>query len=130
MFIRLLLAFTIIPVVELYVLLKVGGLIGIAPTIALILLTGVAGAYLSRTQGFDLVRRIQQELAQGRLPTEELTDGAMVLVGAILLLTPGFCTDIFGFCLLVPTTRALLKKWTTAWLQTLADRGTIRIHRL
>lgn len=129
MFIRLLILFTIVPVVELYVLLQVGGLIGAGPTIALILLTGIAGAYLARTQGFDLLRRIQGEMAQGRLPTGELLDGALVLVGGVLLLTPGFCTDLLGFSLLVPVTRAFIKRFARLWLQRMIERGNLTIRR-
>lgn len=129
MFIRLLVIFTVVPLVELYVMVKVGGLIGVAPTIALILLTGIAGAYLARTQGFDLMRRIQSELAEGRLPTGELLDGAMVLAGGILLLTPGFCTDLMGFSLLVPFTRFFIKRFARLWLQKLIENGSINIRR-
>lgn len=129
MFIRLLILFTLIPVIELYVLLKVGALIGIGSTVLLILLTGVAGAYLARTQGFDLLRRIQMEMDQGRLPAGELLDGAMVLTGGILLLTPGFCTDLFGFFLLVPLTRNFLKKFLQRWLLSMSSNGRIHIHR-
>jgi UPF0716 protein FxsA len=129
MFIRLLILFTIIPVTELVILLKVGALIGAAPTIALIILTGIAGAYLARTQGLDLAYRIQSELTQGRLPTEELLDGAMILAGGILLLTPGFCTDLFGFSLLVPVTRSFLKKLVRTWMKHYLDQGRITIRR-
>lgn len=130
MFIRLLILFTIVPIVELYVLLQVGGQIGAGPTIALILLTGIAGAYLARTQGFDLLRRIQAQLAEGQIPTGELLDGAMVLVGGVLLLTPGFCTDLFGFSLLVPFTRAFIKRFARLWLQKLIESGSITVRRL
>ncbi|BCR04750.1 membrane protein FxsA [Desulfuromonas versatilis] len=130
MFIRLLLVFTIVPLTELYVLIKVGGLIGLPSTMGLILLTGIAGAYLARTQGFDLLRSIQAELAAGRIPAEQLLDGAMVLAGGILLLTPGFCTDLFGFILLAPPSRRLFKRVLKVWLQRLMDQGTISIHRL
>ena len=129
MFIRLLALFTFIPLVELYVLLKVGGLIGIGPTIALILLTGIAGAYLARTQGFDLLRRIQAEMAEGRLPASELLDGAMVLAGGVLLLTPGFCTDLLGFSLLAPFTRVHIKQFARYWLQRMIESGRIDIRR-
>lgn len=129
MFIRLLALFTLVPLVELYVLLRVGGLIGTGPTIALILLTGVAGAYLARTQGFDLLRRIQAEMAEGRLPASELLDGAMVLAGGVLLLTPGFCTDLLGFSLLTPFTRTYIKQFARCWLQRMIDSGRIHTHR-
>lgn len=129
MLIRLLLLFTIIPAVELFILFKVGALIGAAPTIALIILTGMAGAYLAKTQGLDLVSRIQNELNQGRLPTEELLDGAMILGGGILLLTPGFITDLFGFVLLVPPTREIFKKLVRSWMKYYIDQGQITIRR-
>jgi UPF0716 protein FxsA len=130
MFIKLLIIFTIVPVVELIVLLKVGAMIGTIQTIALIILTGMAGAYLARTQGLNLVYRIQSELNQGRLPTEELLDGAMILAGGILLLTPGFCTDLLGFTLLVPAPRAFLKKAVQTWMKYYIEQDRIIIRRL
>lgn len=129
MFIRLLILFSLVPLIEIYVLLQVGSLIGLFPTVALVLATGIAGAYLARTQGFDLLRKIQTEMSQGRVPAEELLDGAMVLVGGVLLLTPGFCTDLFGFSLLVPTTRALIKQSAKTWIQRQVEKGQINIRR-
>ncbi|NIQ95948.1 MAG: FxsA family protein [Desulfuromonadales bacterium] len=116
MFIRLLILFTIVPVVEIYILIKVGTTIGAAPTIALIILTGFAGAWLARTQGLDILRRIQISMNAGRMPAEEMIDGAMILAGGVLLLTPGLATDLLGFSLLVPLTRSWLKKWLKLWL--------------
>ena len=130
MFIKLFMIFTIVPIIELYVLLKVGGLIGFGPTVALIFLTGAAGAYLARTQGFDILMRIRTETQQGRLPAGELVDGAMILAGGLLLLTPGFCTDLFGFSLLVPFTRIYLKRIVTLWFQKMIESERIRIRRL
>jgi len=129
MFIKLLLLFTLIPVLEIYVILQVGALLGALPTVGLIILTGVAGAYLARTQGFEVVRRMQQELNQGQLPADPLIDAAMVLAGGLLLLTPGFCTDIVGFSLLVPATRGLLKKTISDYLKRQVDEGRIHIRR-
>lgn len=129
MFIKLMLLFTLIPVLEIYVILRVGHYLGAGPTVALIILTGIAGAYLARTQGFDIVLRIQTQMSQGQLPAESLLDGAMVLAGGLLLLTPGFCTDIFGFTLLVPATRQWLKRFMRRWLQKQIDRGHLRVHR-
>ncbi len=111
MFIRLLIIFTIVPIVELYVLIEAGRQIGVGATIGMIFLTGIAGAYLARSQGFHIINRIQNEINKGALPAEELIDGAMILAGGLLLLTPGFCTDLFGFCLLTPLTRSTLKRW-------------------
>lgn len=130
MFIRLLLLFTIVPVIELVVLLKVGAIIGVTATVILILLTGVAGAYLARTQGLDLLRRIQSELNQGRVPAGELLDGALVLVGGVLLLTPGFCTDLLGFSFLVPATRAILKGICRNLIEKYIAEGKITVRRM
>lgn len=129
MFIRLLILFTIVPIVELYVLIEVGSLIGTIPTIGLIFLTGVAGAYLARLQGFTLLKRIQSEMNQGRVPHGEMLDGAMILIGGILLLTPGFCTDLLGFSLLVPLTRNFHKGWLVRWLEKMMASGQIHIRR-
>ncbi|WP_298038338.1 FxsA family protein [uncultured Desulfuromonas sp.] len=129
MFIKLLVVFIVVPLVELFVLLEVGSMIGAFPTIALIILTGISGAYLARTQGFDLLRRIQSEMEQGRLPTEDLLDGAMVLAGGIVLLTPGFCTDLLGFILLVPFTRAHVKRIARLWFLKQVNRGNLTIRR-
>ncbi len=129
MLLRLFLLFTIVPVVEIYLIIRVGSLIGALPTVLLLLAISSAGAWLVRTQGFALMRRIQAELARGRLPAAELLDGALVLVGGVLLLTPGFFTDLFGLVLLIPASRALIKQFVGLWLQRRLDRGTITIGR-
>lgn len=130
MFIRLLILFTFIPILELYVLLEIGSLIGTISTVALIFLTGIAGAYLARLQGFALINKIQSEMNQGRVPRGELLDGAMILVGGVLLLTPGFCTDLLGFSLLVPLSRTFYKGWLSRWLEKRVTGGQIHIRRL
>ncbi len=129
MFIKLLFLFIVVPVLEIYVLLAVGNTIGLGLTILLVLATGIAGAHLAKTQGISLMRRIQQEMAEGRMPAEELLDGAMVLSGGLLLLTPGFCTDLSGFLLLAPFSRAILKKWLKKLLSSMLASGQIQIHR-
>ncbi len=129
MFIKLIILFTLVPVIEIYVLISAGQQIGALPTIGLIILTGIAGAAMARSQGFALLNRIQNELSQGRLPQEELIDGAMILTGGLLLLTPGFCTDLFGFFLLTPVTRQLLKGRIRNWLQNRIRSGQIHINR-
>lgn len=129
MFIKLLSIFIVVPIMELYVLFEAGQQIGIVPTIALIFLTGIAGAWLARSQGFQLINRIQNDLNAGRVPAKEMMDGAMILAGGLLLLTPGFCTDLFGFCLLTPATRSVLKVWLRNWLELKIARGEIRIQR-
>ena len=129
MFIKLLIIFTLVPIMELYVLIEAGQQIGIAATIGFIFLTGIAGAYLARSQGFQLINRIQKDLNAGRLPANEIMDGALILAGGLLLLTPGFCTDLFGFCLLTPLTRKVLKGWLKVWLERKIARGDIRLQR-
>lgn len=129
MFIKLLILFTLVPILEIYVLIEAGRQIGVGTTIAMIIATGIAGAFLARSQGFNLLQRIQHDLNEGRVPATEMLDGAMILAGGLLLLTPGFCTDLFGFCLLTPATRAIFKKWLRAWLENKIQRGEIRINR-
>jgi UPF0716 protein FxsA len=85
------------------------------PTIALVILTGVAGAALARAQGLGVVRRLQHELQQGGLPTDALIDGLLILVAGAVLLTPGLLTDLFGFWLLVPRGRSLVRSSVARW---------------
>ncbi len=107
----LLLLFTVIPLVELYLLVQIMQRTSFSATIALVLLTGVVGASLARWQGFRTVRRIQDELAAGRMPTESLVDGLLILVAGAVLVTPGVLTDAVGFLLLIPACRTLVKRW-------------------
>ncbi len=129
MLIRLFLLFAVIPVIEVYLLIKVGSLIGAVPTVVLLLAISMVGAWLVRHQGFEIMRRIQSEMIQGRLPAAELLDGAMVLVGGVLLLTPGFFTDFLGLFFLIPFTRAIIKQFVGLWLQRRLAGGTITIRR-
>ena len=129
-FIKLLAIFIFVPLMEIYLLIEAGRLIGVAPTISLILLTGIAGAWLARSQGIDILRRIQQETAAGHMPAANLVDGALVLIGGLLLLTPGFFTDLLGFSFLVPQTRVLWRQTIRNWLEKQIRQGTVTIHRL
>lgn len=119
----LIILFTILPAIELYLLIKIGSSIGASSTIMIIILTGAIGAYLARLQGFYILRNIQQSLNQGKMPSEELLDGAMVLAGGVLLLTPGFITDTLGFLLLIPLTRDLIKILLRNKLKDMINRG-------
>lgn len=101
----LLLLFLLIPLLEIYLLIKVGGLIGAIPTVALVVLTAVLGAVLIRWQGFTTMNRVRQTLAQGEIPAIEMMEGVVLLLSGALLLTPGFFTDILGFLALVPSLR-------------------------
>ena len=108
MFGRLLLLFVFLPMIELYLLIMLGARIGPMPTIGLIVLTGVIGASLARQQGISTLAKIQNELKQGRAPTQELVEGAMIVVGGLVLLTPGILTDLFGFSMMIPGIRRSL----------------------
>lgn len=121
------LLFIALPVAELALLLRVGSLVGLWPTLGLVLLTGMAGAALARSQGFRVLAAIQSELGQGRLPGAALLDGACVLAGGVLLLTPGFLTDAVGFLLLLPPTRGLLATALRRGFERGVARGTIRV---
>ena len=105
MFAILFLLFTLVPALELYLLIAIGSRIGATTTIALVILTGIVGAGLAKAQGFLVLQKIQHNLANGQMPALNLTHGAFVLVGGLLLLTPGFLTDVIGFSFLLPFTR-------------------------
>ncbi|HIG28237.1 MAG TPA: FxsA family protein [Verrucomicrobiales bacterium] len=109
MFFNWLLIFITIPLVELALLLKIGSLIGPGATFVLVIMTGVIGASMARSQGFSVLRKIQSELASNRIPASELIDGLLVLIGGIVLLTPGIMTDLLGFSLLHPGFRSIWK---------------------
>jgi UPF0716 protein FxsA len=103
------LALIAVPIVELYVIVQVGQEIGVLPTLALLVVLSMSGAWLLRQQGMATWRRLQAALQRGEMPTREVTDGALILLGGALLLTPGFVSDAVGLVLLVPVTRAVAK---------------------
>ena len=108
---KLFLAFTIIPVSEIYILITIGGQIGILPSISLVILTGIVGASLARSQGLQTLGRIRDSFQQGMAPGEELLNALLIAIAGIVLLTPGFLTDAAGLFLLIPATRTLCREW-------------------
>ncbi|XOZ34801.1 FxsA family protein [Halomonadaceae bacterium KBTZ08] len=104
----LLVAFILIPIIEMVILIEVGGLIGALPTVGLVLLTAVIGAAMLRQQGAATLLRANQRMASGELPAREMAEGLLLAVGGALLLTPGFVTDGVGFACLIPFTRRWL----------------------
>ncbi|MET0557376.1 MAG: FxsA family protein [Solirubrobacterales bacterium] len=102
--------FIVVPIAELYVIIKVGELIGLWPTLALLLADALLGSFLLKHQGRSAWRRFNEALAQRRFPGKEVADGALIIVGGTLLLAPGFLTDIVGVILLVPPTRAVVRR--------------------
>ena len=111
MLLKLFLAFTIIPVVEIYLLIQIGTIFGALTSIALVIVTGFLGAYLARIQGLQTLFRIQKSLREGQMPPGELLDALLIGIAGLVLLTPGFLTDAFGFLLLIPNTRTAIKQW-------------------
>ncbi len=110
MLIRLILLFTVIPLIELYLLIQVGKYYGAFHTIMIVLITGIIGGLLARSQGLSVQRQIRVDLQKGIIPTDSLIDGCFILIAGALLITPGMITDVFGFILMVPFFRGWLKK--------------------
>ena len=110
MFSRLFILFTIVPATELYLLIRIGKVIGTERTIAIIIITGILGAYLARREGTRVWSEVQRKLSQGIMPGDELIEAVLVLIAGALLLTPGFLTDISGFSLLIPPIRAKIRE--------------------
>jgi UPF0716 protein FxsA len=100
-----------IPFAEIYLLLQVGGLIGVFPTVLLVVFTAILGAWLLKQQGFATWQRFQSNLAQGSIPAYEMIEGPIILVGGALLLTPGFFTDLLGFACLIPALRRRIAQY-------------------
>lgn len=125
MFAKLVLLFTVLPLIELYLLIRVGAAIGALPTVLLVVFTGVLGAYLAKAQGFAVWVRIQAETSQGRFPGERLIDALLLLVAGAVLITPGLLTDIMGFVLLFPITRAPIREWVKVRLYRMMQNGTV-----
>lgn len=121
----LILLFTLVPIVELALLIKVGQYIGVGYTLAVVIITGVVGAYLAKLQGIITLHRVQEDINQGRMPTDRLFDGVLILCSGILLLTPGFITDIIGFMGLVPFTRNWFKGWLKRKIKNMIAQGKI-----
>jgi UPF0716 protein FxsA len=121
------LLFVVVPIVELMVLIELGQAVGLWPTLLLVLSTGVGGAMLARAEGMRTFLRFQGELASGQMPGQSIFDGISVLIGGVLLLTPGLLTDLFGFSLLIPFTRRWIQRRAQARLTRMAAEGTIQI---
>ena len=111
MFFKLFLAFTTIPLVEIYLLIHIGSVFGGFTSIALVFFTGLLGAYLARIQGIKTLFKIQESIKEGRMPSGELLEALLIVAAGIVLLTPGFLTDTIGFLLLLPNIREIVKSW-------------------
>lgn len=126
-FLRLFLLFTLVPLLELAILIELGRRMGLLATLALIVLTGVLGATLARYQGWVTWQRIQSDLAVGIVPSGRLIDGVLILVAGLLLITPGLLTDGIGFALLIPPLRDRIKRRLRDWFERKVASGQVNI---
>jgi UPF0716 protein FxsA len=117
MFFKLFLFFSVIPVMEIAILIQIGSYIGIPVTIAIVILTAVIGAFLVRQEGMTVIFKLRQKIQEGIMPADEIIDGVMILTSGALLLTPGFTTDIIGLLLVLPPSRRFIKKLLTRYLE-------------
>ncbi|MEW6624708.1 MAG: FxsA family protein [Bacillota bacterium] len=127
MFLKLLLLFTVVPLIELALLLKVGQLIGITYTIAIIILTGFAGVVLAKQQGFIVLKNLRNSMMMGQMPGDAIFDGVFILAGGLVLLTPGLITDAIGFLFLIPFTREIFKDIFRKMFRYYIETGHIKI---
>lgn len=123
---RLALLFVVVPIIELMLLVRIGELVGLLPTLALVLATGATGAYLARAEGLRVFFRFQKELAQGRVPAQAAQDGIAVLIGGAFLITPGILTDLAGLGLLFPPTRHWVQRRVRKSLERRIREGTVQ----
>ena len=123
MFIRLFLLFTIVPLIELAILMKLGAIFGVLHTIGLVIITGIIGAFLARDQGLKVIRELQESLSRGHAPTDPIIEGILVLISAALLVTPGVLTDIIGFILVIPYTRKIIRDFLKGYFKEKISQG-------
>jgi UPF0716 protein FxsA len=128
MIFKLFLLFSVVPVMELSIIIYLGSFIGTMNTVIIVLSTAIVGAYMVRLEGLGVFLRIQKELAKGTFPADELINGAMILVAGALLLTPGFITDIFGFLMVIPGSRKVIRKLLNSYIRKHMDSTHIRYY--
>ncbi len=128
MFMLLLVIFIFVPLSELLVIVEIGSRIGYLYTILILVLISVTGAALAKRQGYAAVARIQEDFRLGKMPGDSLIDGALILAASLLLLTPGYITDVFGLFLLIPPVRKLVRTYVRRRLQSAIERRTVRVY--
>lgn len=126
----LILLFTIVPLIELAILIYLGTIIGALYTMLIVVVTGILGAILARYQGSSTLSKIRSNIEIGIIPANELFDGALILAGGLLLLTPGIITDIIGFALLVPYTRRIVRRLSRSLMLRKIETGRINYWKL
>lgn len=120
--------FILMPILDLYILVKASQSMGFGPTVLLIIATGIAGYYLAKSEGRLILKKINREMGQGNVPGDEILTGFCILVGGFLLLIPGIVTDIIGITMVLPGTREFYKGYIKRWLQRLINRGYTNIR--
>ena len=116
-----------VPVIELYLLIKIGAIIGAFNTILIIFTTAILGAYLTKREGIQVLRNIEYSLSEGKMPSYHIIEGFLILLAGFLLLTPGFLTDTIGFLILFPGTRFLFIKFMLNYLNKKIEKGEVKI---
>jgi UPF0716 protein FxsA len=129
MLFKLFLAFALIPMAEIYVLLTVGAAVGPLKTLAMVVLTALAGAHLARTQGLQAMMAVRAKLDAGEVPAEEMIDALIIFLAGVVLLTPGFLTDAAGLLMLYPSTRYRFKQWLRTRFDDWARNPDVTIRR-
>jgi UPF0716 protein FxsA len=125
---RLFLLFTVVPLVELYLLIGIGRMLGPGPTIALVLLTGALGAWFARLEGARVIRRWQEAMARQQIPKDGVIDGFLIFIGGVMLITPGILTDIAGLSMVMPPTRRLIAGTVRRWFERQIATGRVQVY--
>jgi UPF0716 protein FxsA len=125
---RLALLFVVVPLLELALLIQMGRIVGFWPTIAVVVFTGLTGAWLARTEGLRTMWKLRDDVTNGRVPGQTIMDGMAVLAGGALLLTPGIITDAIGFGLLFPATRHAMQKRVMARIERSIQEGAVQVR--
>ena len=123
---RLALLFIGLPLLELYILIKIGSRLGAFLTIGLVIFTALLGLLLARFEGLRTLHQIRQSLSQGIVPAEEMVDSVLIFVGGVLFVVPGVITDIAALVLLIPFTRTIFKRWLRRRFDRMVERGNVR----
>jgi UPF0716 protein FxsA len=125
---RLFLLFTVVPLVELYLLIAIGRVLGPVPTIGLVLLTGALGAWFARLEGARVIGRWQEAMARQELPKDGVVDGLLIFVGGLMLITPGILTDVVGLSMVMPSTRRVFARFVRAWFERQIAAGRVQVY--
>lgn len=128
MFLKLFIIFLTVPLIEIYLLVKVGVEFGAFHTVIFVIITAVIGAFYAKLEGLRTLRRLQLQLSSGQMPAESIVDSILIFIAGMLLLTPGFLTDGIGFLILFPITRNPIKRFLRKQFDHYLNKRAVRIH--